>query len=177
MSHEDFDLRPNVDLLTNLQSNPAFLREFEAAKQAKTIALLQADLDNFRVLNIAHGHEGGNELLREIGDIFRRSCRPLGNRCVGPCRFGGESFAFALLDMDEAAAGLAEGIREWIATLRPSVTARFVVVTAVSGIVDMLRLAHSVLYPHPDLKVSNSVASRSKPEFPADKKPYIYWDE
>ena len=43
--------------------------------------------------------------------------------------------------------------------------------------VDMLRLAHSVLYPHPDLKVPNSVTSRSKPEFSDDKKPYIYWDE
>jgi len=178
MSHEDFDLVPNVDLLTKLSIfNSAFLRELEAAKQAKTIAFIQADLDKFHALNIAHGHEVGNELLREIGDIFRRSCRPLGNRCVGPCRFGGESFAFALLGMDEAAAGLAEGIREWIASLQPSVTARFVVVTGVSDVVDMLRLAHSVLYPHPDLKVPNSVTSRSKPEFPDNKKPYVYWDE
>ena len=177
ISHEDCDLLPDVDLLTGLQSNSAFRRELETAKQAKTIAFIEADLDKFHALNIAHGHEVGNELLREIGDIFRRSCRPLGNRCVGPCRFGGESFAFALLGMDEAAAGLAEGIREWIACLQPSVTARFVVVTGVSDVVDMLRLAHSVLYPHPDLKVPNSVTSRSKPEFPDNKKPYVYWDE
>jgi diguanylate cyclase (GGDEF)-like protein len=178
MPHEDFDVRPSVEPLTNLQSNSAFRRELEdAAKQAKTIALIEADLDKFHALNIAHGHEVGDELLREIGTIFRRSCHALGNRCVGPCRFGGESFALALLDMDEAAAGLAEGIREWIATLQPSVTARFVVVTGVSDIVDMLTLAHSVLYPHPDLKVPNSVTCRSKPEFPPDKKPYIYWDE
>ncbi|MFZ3340308.1 MAG: diguanylate cyclase [Terriglobales bacterium] len=178
MSHEDSELVPNVDFLTNLPIfNSAFLRELEAAKQAKTIAFIQADLDKFHALNIAHGHEVGNELLREIGDIFRRSCRPLGNRCVGPCRFGGESFAFALLGMDEAATGLAEGIREWIASLQPSVTARFVVVTGVSDIVDMLRLAHSVLYPHPDLKGPNSVSYRSKREFPDNKKPYVYWDE
>jgi diguanylate cyclase (GGDEF)-like protein len=177
ISHEDCDLLPNVDLLTSLQSKSAFLREIETAKQAKTIAFIEADLDKFHALNIAHGHEVGDELLRVIGDIFWRSCRPLRNRCVGPSRFGGESFAFALLDMDEAAAGLAEGIREWISTLRPRVTARFVVVTGVSEIVDMLRLAHSVLYPHPDLKVPNSVTSRSKAEFPDDKKPYIYWDE
>ena len=89
MSHEDSDLVPNVDLLTNLPIfNSAFLRELEAAKQAETIAFIQADLDKFYALNIAHGHEVGNELLREIGDIFRRSCRPLGNRCVGPCRLG-----------------------------------------------------------------------------------------
>jgi diguanylate cyclase (GGDEF)-like protein len=178
MSHADFDLLPDFDLLTHLQSNSAFRRELEdAAKHAETITLIQADLDKFHALNIAHGHEVGNELLREIGDIFRRSCLPLGNLCVGPCRFGGGSFAFALLGMDEDAGGLAEGIREWIASLRPSVTARFVVVTGVFDIVGMLRLAHSVLYPHPDLKVPNSVTSRSKPEFPDNKKPSVYWDE
>lgn len=151
-----------VDLLTNLQATRAFLQELEeTVKQAKPITLIQADLDKFQALNIAHGHEVGDELLRAIGDIFRRSCRPLGNRCVGPCRFGGESFALALIDMEnEVALDLAEGIREWIASLRPSVTARFVVVTGVSEMVDMLRLAHSVLYPHPDLKVPNSVTSR-----------------
>ncbi len=173
----DFNLRVNFDSLTNLQSKSAFLQELNAAKHAKTVSFVQADLDGFYALNIAHGHEVGDGLLRKIGDIFRRSCRPLGDRCVGPCRFGGESFAFALLGMDEAAAGLAEGIREWIANLRPSVTARFAVVTRVSGMEDMLMLAHSVLYPHPDLKVPNSVTSRSKPEFPDNKKPYIYWDD
>jgi diguanylate cyclase (GGDEF)-like protein len=183
-SHEDFDfptsfdLRPNVEPLTKLQSNSAFQRELgDATKRDQTIALIQADLDEFRALNIAYGHEVGDGLLRAIGEIFRRSCSPLGHRCVGPCRFGGESFAVALLGMDEAAAGLAEGIRKWIASLQPNVTARFVVVTGVTGMEDMLMLAHSVLYPHPDLKVPNSVTSRSKPEFPDGKKPYIYWDE
>ena len=62
ISHEDCDLLPNVDLLTSLQSKSAFLRELETAKQAKTTAFIEADLDKFSALNIAHGHEVGDEL-------------------------------------------------------------------------------------------------------------------
>jgi len=153
----------SVEFLTKLQTGRAFLPELQdALKEAKSVTLIQADLDKFHALNLAHGHEVGDELLRAIGDIFLRSCRPLGNRCIGPCRFGGESFMFALIDMDEAVAGLAEGIREWIASLQPSVTARFVVVTGVSNLGDLLNVAHDVLYPHPDLKVPNSVTFRSR---------------
>jgi GGDEF domain-containing protein len=169
---DDWGRKPTADVefLTNLRTTWAFRRELEdAAKQAKTIAFIQANLDKFGDLVVSNGLKVGDDLLRTIGSIFLRACGPLSNRCVGPCRSGGDEFTLALLDMDEAAAGLAEGLREWIATLQPSVTARFVVVTGVSDIGDMLRIAHSVLYPRTDLKIPNTVTSRSKREFPDDE--------
>ncbi len=135
------------------------------------MAFIQADMDDFKKsVNGPYGDQIGDRVLAEVAEIFRRSCGPLGRRCIGPCRFGGESFALALLDMEnQVALGLAEGLRSWIEGLRLPMlrelraTARFVVViVTASDLKGALEDAHDALYPHPDLKVPNSVKNTTR---------------
>ncbi len=68
------------------------------AKQQLVIALL--DVDHFKRINDSYGHLGGDEVLRSLGSIIRRSLRD--DEFAG--RYGGEEILLVLDDGDEFAA-------------------------------------------------------------------------
>ena len=68
------------------------------AKQQLVIALL--DVDHFKRINDSYGHLGGDEVLRSLGSIIRRSLRD--EEFAG--RYGGEEILLVLDDGDEFAA-------------------------------------------------------------------------
>ena len=68
------------------------------AKQQLVIALL--DVDHFKRINDSYGHLGGDEVLRSLGSIIRRSLRD--DEFAG--RYGGEEILIVLDDGDEFAA-------------------------------------------------------------------------
>lgn len=78
------------------------------------MALLLADLDDFKVYNDTLGHPAGDELLRLFGARFAEFARrPLDVAA----RTGGEEFALLLYDTDEAGAqaiagNILESLRE-----------------------------------------------------------------
>jgi len=59
--------------------------------------LLFLDLDNFKEINEACGHQGGDALLRLLGKIIRETCR----KTDIPARFGGDEFLVLLRDCNE----------------------------------------------------------------------------
>ena len=67
-------------------------------KQELVIALL--DVDHFKRINDAYGHLGGDEVLRSLGSIIRRSLRH--EEFAG--RYGGEEILLVLDDNDDFAA-------------------------------------------------------------------------
>ena len=67
-------------------------------KQDLVIALL--DLDHFKRINDSYGHLGGDEVLRSLGSIIRRSIRH--DEFAG--RYGGEEILLVLDDGDDFAA-------------------------------------------------------------------------
>ena len=70
------------------------------------------DLDKFKDLNDAHGHEAGDHALRLFARVLRESIRP-GDL---PARFGGEEFLVVLPDATvESAVLVVERIRERLA--------------------------------------------------------------
>ena len=69
-----------------------------SAKQQLVIALL--DVDHFKRINDSYGHLGGDEVLRSLGSIVRRSLRD--DEFAG--RYGGEEILIVLDDSDEFAA-------------------------------------------------------------------------
>jgi diguanylate cyclase (GGDEF)-like protein len=86
-----------------------FLSE-EAVRQSE-VACIIADIDSFKEINDTFGHEIGDAVLRQIGQLFSSRTRP-GQQAI---RFGGDEFVVALSGVDLAAANaFAERIRDAI---------------------------------------------------------------
>lgn len=103
-----------VDRLTGLLNRPALLsRVAELTHQSgytgESVAVIVADVDNFKQVNDRHGHARGDEVLAGIAARLRR---PLGP-AESVYRFGGEEFVILAPGADAAAgAVIAEAIRE-----------------------------------------------------------------
>jgi diguanylate cyclase (GGDEF)-like protein len=90
-----------------------------ARRSGRPVSVLMADLDHLRQINNRHGHLAGDELISAVGGVIADA---VSDRGAG-ARFGGEEFCVVLPDMPiEAAAEVAEGIRDAVAHLRlPSI--------------------------------------------------------
>jgi diguanylate cyclase (GGDEF)-like protein/PAS domain S-box-containing protein len=96
------------DPLTGLPNRHLFLDRLEtaAARQRRDggrgTAVLFLDLDDFKPVNDGHGHEAGDELLREVARRLLEAVRATDT--VG--RLGGDEFAVICEDTDEPGAVL-----------------------------------------------------------------------
>jgi diguanylate cyclase (GGDEF)-like protein len=85
----------------------------EAGQQSQPLALLFADLDHFKRINDEHGHDVGDECLREVARRIRGTLR-FGD-VLG--RYGGEEFVIGLPRTHaEEASALGERIRDAISS-------------------------------------------------------------
>lgn len=83
-----------------------------AADRGKAISLLIVDIDFFKAVNDTHGHDVGDDVLREFGERLARSVRGIDLAC----RYGGEEFVVVMPDTDVAFANtVAERLRKGIA--------------------------------------------------------------
>ena len=106
----------NFDLITGLPNRSSFLRMLgdqinESAGRSTTFAVLYADLDRFREINDAFGHEGGDAVLNEFGARIRQAGPRTAERVA---RLGVDDFAFLLppgSGIDEARRAAEDGIR------------------------------------------------------------------
>lgn len=81
------------DDLTGLANRALlFVRLENELKSERTPSLLYIDLDNFKDVNDAHGHAGGDQVLVEVARRFGAAVGP--NDCVA--RIGGDEFAILL---------------------------------------------------------------------------------
>jgi diguanylate cyclase (GGDEF)-like protein len=112
-------------------------------------ALIYLDLDNFKGLNDAHGHQVGDAVLRRAADALRRAVREVD--IVG--RLGGDEFAVLMPETDGAVATaaarrLSDGIRQSFDG-KPAVTASVGVVSfgaSEASVDDLLRRADQAMY-------------------------------
>ena len=80
-----------------------------ALSQGRAVALLMCDLDRFKRINDACGHETGDQVLAAFADVLRAVVRK-DDLCA---RIGGEEFVVLARDMDaDAALGLAGRIQD-----------------------------------------------------------------
>jgi len=84
----------------------------EAAARGKPLSLLVLDIDYFKSINDNHGHDAGDDVLREFAIRVRKSIRGIDLAC----RYGGEEFVVVMPETDPTVAGVvAERIRRRIA--------------------------------------------------------------
>jgi two-component system cell cycle response regulator len=84
----------------------------QAASRGKPIAVLVLDIDFFKSINDTHGHDAGDEVLREFALRIRKSIRNIDLAC----RYGGEEFVIVMPETDMAVARMvAERLRRKIA--------------------------------------------------------------
>ena len=90
-------LQASTDGLTGLVNRRTFenrMRQLHA--DGTEITVLMADLDHFKKLNDAHGHEAGDRALRIFSEVMRNAMRA----DDVACRYGGEEFAVLLPSTD-----------------------------------------------------------------------------
>ena len=90
----DLELRAISDPLTGLRNRGFFDEtlevEFERArKNGQPLGLLLLDLDHFKSVNDEHGHQAGDEMLKQIAHAIQETAEE-GEEA---CRYGGEEFA------------------------------------------------------------------------------------
>ncbi len=87
-----------TDELTGLPNRRAFSGHIEqyfrdsGSKAETKVAMLLFDIDNFKLVNDEHGHEGGDQLLRAFSE---RILEAVGPECLF-ARLGGDEFAIAM---------------------------------------------------------------------------------
>jgi len=104
---------PLTGLYNRLPLNEFFDRELRMAERNRqSISTVMADLDHFKAVNDTYGHQAGDEILREFGNLIRQSYRASDIYC----RYGGEEFLILLPDMTlEKACKRTEHLREALA--------------------------------------------------------------
>ncbi|RYX92586.1 MAG: PleD family two-component system response regulator [Bradyrhizobiaceae bacterium] len=84
----------------------------QAATRSKPLALMILDIDHFKSINDTHGHDCGDDVLREFAVRIRKSIRGIDLAC----RYGGEEFVIVMPETDMHVAGMvAERLRRSIA--------------------------------------------------------------
>jgi len=102
-------------------------------RRGRPLSVLITDIDHFKAFNDTHGHEGGDDVLRE----FARRVRGAVRGADLACRFGGEEFVVVMPDTPaEIAAHVAERLRDAVAgaPFRVSASGALVQVTTSVGI-------------------------------------------
>ena len=80
----------------------------EAGNGDTPVAVIMVDVDHFKRINDEHGHDAGDQVLREVADVLRREVRT-GDVVY---RYGGEEFCVLLAQTNTTEAGqVAERIR------------------------------------------------------------------
>src|SRR5882672_10194455 len=85
----------------------------QAVSRKKPLTVLLLDIDYFKAINDTHGHDAGDDVLREFAIRIRKSIRGIDLAC----RYGGEEFVVVMPETDLAVATMvAERLRRRIAS-------------------------------------------------------------
>lgn len=135
-AREALRVQANHDSLTGLLNHGAILEILHkelarSSRERQPIALLMADLDRFKSINDAHGHQAGDAALREAARRMKSVIR----RYDSLGRYGGEEFLIVLPGCQGADAfAQAERIREAVAAGPFAAGNRFFPVTCSIGV-------------------------------------------
>ena len=94
-----------TDPLTGIANRRASLKQLQrlsrlAKRQQQPWCFVAIDIDNFKQINDRYGHDGGDRVLRRLGQLLKQEFR----QEDAIARWGGEEFILGLYDMSKKAA-------------------------------------------------------------------------
>ena len=100
-AHEQISRMATTDGLTGLANHRTFQHGFDVMldrvqRRHGALCLIFCDIDHFKKLNDSYGHPFGDQVLRRVGELLRRTVRSVDLAA----RYGGEEFAVVLEDSD-----------------------------------------------------------------------------
>ncbi len=118
--HETVQRQAVTDELTGLHNRGRFEELLDAEVERtrrfpdQSVGLVLLDIDNFKNVNDTHGHQTGDEVLREVARVLQETSREID----APSRYGGEELAVVLPGTDlDGAYDMAERVRAGIERL------------------------------------------------------------
>ena len=145
----------DTDPLTGLLNRRGFNRQLElelerAARFGHDVSLIIGDLDHFKRVNDRFGHQSGDEVLMQVGEVLRSHARRID--CVA--RVGGEEFGLVIPNTDARGAyviaeRLRHRVREAVGQRHPGLTISFGIASYPSdcdSVGRLLRCADKSLY-------------------------------
>jgi diguanylate cyclase len=129
-----------TDPLTGLTNRRALdeelsRRTLEFRGDHRPVSVLLLDVDHFKRLNDTHGHQTGDEVLRDIARVLKQTAR----RTDLVARYGGEEFTIVMPETSvESATAVAERIRTRIETTKFHVGGTSLSVTVSQGSAQLL---------------------------------------
>lgn len=133
------------DALTGLMNRRSFEEYLEQAAHNETAdlrthVLVSIDLDKFKIVNDSCGHQAGDELLKQVAQIFQRAVR----QSDKVARMGGDEFAIFLEGCSlEKARSIMDGVLIELKNYRFSWEGKVFNISASIGLVEF--------FPSPDL--------------------------
>jgi len=123
---------PLTGLYNRRHMEASLEREAYRAERLHTpVGLIMLDVDHFKLFNDTYGHEAGDVVLRELGNLLRTNVR--GEDIA--CRYGGEEFLLILPDASlESVIQRGEDIRVKVKDLRIAYQSEELSVTISAGI-------------------------------------------
>jgi len=163
---------PLTSLFNRRRLADVLRREWAVAKRYKNhLSFIMIDIDHFKQFNDQYGHEAGDLVLKEVARSFGECLREVDLAA----RYGGEEFAILLPQTSkQGALVLAERLRDSIRSLRLTVNATELSVTASFGVAsesdvvgpnpeDLIRAADAALYAAKHAGRDRIVAAEPKP--------------
>ncbi|KIL53067.1 diguanylate cyclase [Jeotgalibacillus campisalis] len=108
-----YELESGTDFLTGLHNTRQFWNRWSklvvnAERKNEKLSLLMIDIDFFKFVNDTYGHPAGDQVLKELGRLLKKTVRSFDI----VSRNGGEEFSVILLDCsNQRAVEMAEAIR------------------------------------------------------------------